>query len=109
MIKTTSDCTGRQKSTSATGSKYDTAPNRNSGQNSSHQTASKKKVIKKEVTKTVSVPAPESELYVEVNGVKIYNEEEALKITEEVLSLASNNIRKGLEATRNIKYLTIEL
>lgn len=69
----------------------------------------KKKVIKKEVTKTVSVPAPESELYVEVNGVKIYNEEEALKITEEVLSLASNNIRKGLEATRNIKYLTIEL
>ncbi|SUJ25768.1 Uncharacterised protein [Sphingobacterium spiritivorum] len=69
----------------------------------------KKKVIKKEVTKTITVPAPENELYVEVNGVKIYNEEEALKITEEVLSLASNNIRKGLEATRNIKYLTIEL
>ncbi|EEI93018.1 hypothetical protein HMPREF0765_1316 [Sphingobacterium spiritivorum ATCC 33300] len=69
----------------------------------------KKKVIKKEVTKTITVPIPENELYVEVNGVKIYNEEEALKITEEVLSLASNNIRKGLEATRNIKYLTIEL
>ncbi|QQT26149.1 hypothetical protein [Sphingobacterium spiritivorum] len=68
----------------------------------------KKKTTKREIAERTSVSAPENELYVEVNGVKVYNEE-ALKITEEVLTLASNNIRKGLEATQNIKYLTIEL
>ncbi|MGJ1430208.1 hypothetical protein ACR79M_01050 [Sphingobacterium spiritivorum] len=68
----------------------------------------KKKTTKREIAEKTSVSATENELYVEVNGVKVYNEE-ALKITEEVLTLASNNIRKGLEATQNIKYLTIEL
>ena len=49
------------------------------------------------------------EFYVEVNGVKVTNEEEALKITENALLFASSNLKKGMKEVENIKCLSIEL
>lgn len=52
---------------------------------------------------------PENEMYVEINGVRIYDEEKALEVTEAALHLATSNIKKGMEGVENIKYLKIEI
>lgn len=51
----------------------------------------------------------EEQLYVEINGVKIYDEEQAIKVTETALQLATSNLKKGMEGVENIKYLKIEI
>lgn len=53
--------------------------------------------------------ALEDELYVEINGVRIYDEEKALEVTETALHLATSNLKKGMEGVENIKYLKIEI
>lgn len=53
--------------------------------------------------------AMEEQLYVEINGVKIYDEEQAIKVTETALQLATSNLKKGMEGVENIKYLKIEI
>lgn len=58
---------------------------------------------------TAANQVAEEEFYVEVNGVKITNEEEALKITENALLFASSNLKKGMKEVENIKCLSIEL
>ncbi len=71
------------------------------------QLASVKKVERKaQVVETVE---PEDEMYVEINGVRIYDEEKALEITETALHLATSNLKKGMEGVENIKYLKIEI
>lgn len=50
-----------------------------------------------------------NELYVEVNGVRIYNEEQALALTHTALSLMTSNLKKGAESMQNIKHLKIEI
>ncbi|UIR56417.1 hypothetical protein LZQ00_01035 [Sphingobacterium sp. SRCM116780] len=79
----------------------------------SHRLAQFKKHVPK---KHAPVLVPESEnqvtpqeFYVEVNGVKITNEAEALQITEEALQFASLNLKKGMKEVENIKCLNIEL
>ncbi|MFZ4260887.1 hypothetical protein ACFRAE_02520 [Sphingobacterium sp. HJSM2_6] len=52
---------------------------------------------------------PAEQAYVEVNGVKIYDEEEALQITETAIHLASNNLKAGMKGVEKIKYLNIEI
>ena len=60
--------------------------------------------------KTVESPVElEEELYVEVNGVRIYNEEEALEITETALHLATSNLKRGAAGLEKIKHLNIEI
>lgn len=54
-------------------------------------------------------PSPDEELYVEVNGVRIYDEEKALEVTETALHFAASNLKKGMEGVENIKYLKIEI
>ncbi len=51
----------------------------------------------------------EEQFYVEVNGVRIYDEEEALEITETALQLASTNLKAGMKGVEKIKYLNIQL
>ncbi|WP_447766680.1 hypothetical protein [Sphingobacterium faecium] len=58
---------------------------------------------------TAANQVAEEEFYVEVNGVKITNEEQALKITENALLFASSNLKKGMKEVENIKCLSIEL
>lgn len=53
--------------------------------------------------------SPDEELYVEVNGVRIYDEEKALEVTETALHFAASNLKKGMEGVENIKYLKIEI
>ncbi len=53
--------------------------------------------------------AIEEEFYVEINGIKIYDEKKALEVTETALQLATSNLRKGMEGVENIKYLKIEI
>ena len=53
--------------------------------------------------------AIEEQLYVEINGVKIYDEEKAIEVTETALQLASSNLRKGMKGVENIKYLKIKI
>ncbi|WP_313191072.1 hypothetical protein [Sphingobacterium sp.] len=54
-------------------------------------------------------PYPDEDLYVEVNGVRIYDEEKALEVTETALHFAASNLKKGMEGVENIKYLKIEI
>lgn len=51
----------------------------------------------------------EDELYVEINGVRIYDEDKALEVTETALHLATSNLRKGMEGVEHLKYLKIEI
>ena len=53
--------------------------------------------------------AAEEQSYVEINGVKIYDEEKAIEVTETALQLASSNLRKGMKGVENIKYLKIKI
>lgn len=69
---------------------------------------SKKSVLTNEL-KPKNALSTSEEFYVEVNGVKITSEEEALKITEKALLLASSNLKKGIKEVENIKSLSIEL
>jgi hypothetical protein len=69
--------------------------------------ASVKKVERK--AQTVETVEPEDEMYVEINGIRIYDEERALEITETALHLATSNLKKGMEGVENIKYLKIEI
>ncbi|MGV6944422.1 hypothetical protein [Sphingobacterium kyonggiense] len=48
-------------------------------------------------------------LYVEVNGVRIYDEEKALEVTESALQLATANLKAGMKSVEKIKYLSIEI
>lgn len=54
-------------------------------------------------------PDQNEELFVEVNGVRIYDEEKALEVTETALHFAASNLKKGMEGVENIKYLKIEI
>lgn len=66
----------------------------------------------KEVHKAEAVNAQqvnEDELYVEINGVRIYDEDKALEVTEAALHLASSNLKKGMEGVEYIKHLKIEI
>ncbi|AIM35989.1 hypothetical protein KO02_04290 [Sphingobacterium sp. ML3W] len=65
-------------------------------------------ILAKELASTDNQLEPE-EFYVEVNGVRITNEEEALRITENALQFASLNLKKGMKEVENIKCLSIEL
>lgn len=67
-----------------------------------------KAVLKPELDTASELLASE-EFYVEVNGVKITDEAEALKITENALLFASSNLKKGMKEVENIKCLSIEL
>jgi hypothetical protein len=69
---------------------------------------SDRSVLKPELDTASELLASE-EFYVEVNGVKITDEEEALKITENALLFASSNLKKGMKEVENIKCLSIEL
>lgn len=51
----------------------------------------------------------EEGLYVEVNGVRIYDEQKALEITETALSLATSNLKRGVAGLEKIKHLNIEI
>lgn len=51
----------------------------------------------------------EEQLYVEINGVKIHDEEKAIEVTETALLLATSNLRKGMKGVENIKYLKIKI
>jgi len=53
--------------------------------------------------------AIEEQLYVEINGIKIYDEEKAIEVTETALQLATSNLRKGMKGVENIKYLKIKI
>lgn len=70
-----------------------------------------KKVSKKAVArKSESIsPASEDILFVEVNGVRIYDEEEAIEITQTALNLATNNLKRGIAGVERIKHLNIEI
>lgn len=54
-------------------------------------------------------PASEELLYVEVNGVRIYDEDEAIEITQTALNLATNNLKRGIAGVERIKHLNIEI
>lgn len=69
---------------------------------------SDRSVLKPELD-LASEPLASEEFYVEVNGVKITDEAEALKITENALLFASSNLKKGMKEVENIKCLSIEL
>lgn len=65
---------------------------------------------KEQVPETMQTnPGPDEDLYVEVNGVRIYDEERALEVTETALHFAASNLKKGMEGVENIKYLKIEI
>ncbi|WP_156307117.1 hypothetical protein [Sphingobacterium endophyticum] len=69
---------------------------------------------KRSVKKVQEVPVEleqvqEDELYVEINGVRIYDEDKALEVTETALHLATSNLRKGMEGVEHLKYLKIEI
>lgn len=51
----------------------------------------------------------EEGLYVEVNGIRIYDEQKALEITETALSLATSNLKRGVAGLEKIKHLNIEI
>lgn len=53
--------------------------------------------------------AVEEEMYVEVNGVKIYDEDKAFEITETALHLATTNLKKGMEGVEHIRHIKIEI
>ncbi|WP_270088311.1 hypothetical protein [Sphingobacterium sp. SYP-B4668] len=67
------------------------------------------RIKRKYQSKSVGKRPNEESFYVEVNGVRITNEDEALRITHSVLTLASSNIGKGIDGVRKLKHLTIEL
>lgn len=71
--------------------------------------ASKKKSRKKVQVPVELEQAQEDELYVEINGVRIYDEDKALEVTETALHLATSNLRKGMEGVEHLKYLKIEI
>ncbi|MGO3194770.1 MAG: hypothetical protein ACTIKE_12190 [Sphingobacterium sp.] len=60
-------------------------------------------------TEDFKVGSAREEFYVEINGVKIYNQEKAIEITETALQLATSNLKKGMKGVKNIKYLKIEI
>ena len=75
----------------------------------STQLASTKKPLKQAQEVVPTEPDLNEELYVEVNGVRIYDEEKALEVTETALHFAASNLKKGMEGVENIKYLKIEI
>ncbi len=54
-------------------------------------------------------PVQQEEAYVEINGVKIYDEQKAIEVTQTALQLATSNLKKGLKGVEHIKYLSIEI
>jgi hypothetical protein len=67
-------------------------------------------IRRKQTDSFVLEKAPDHEnFYVEVNGVRITDEDEALRITHSALTLASSNIEKGIEGVRKLKHLAIQL
>lgn len=73
------------------------------------QIAAVKKSVKKKEKPTEVSNALDDEFYVEINGVRIYDEEKALEVTETALHLATTNLKKGMEGVEHIKYLKIEI
>ena len=73
------------------------------------QIAAIKKSVKKQEEPVEVSNALDEELYVEINGVRIYDEEKALEVTETALQLATSNLKKGMEGVEHIKYLKIEI
>lgn len=73
------------------------------------QIAAVKKSVKKQEKPTEVSNALDDEFYVEINGVRIYDEEKALEVTETALHLATTNLKKGMEGVEHIKYLKIEI
>ena len=71
--------------------------------------ASNKRSVKKVQVPVELKQAQEDELYVEINGVRIYDEDKALEVTETALHLATSNLRKGMEGVEHLKYLKIEI
>lgn len=71
--------------------------------------ASNKRSVKKVQVPVELEQAQEDELYVEINGVRIYDEDKALEVTETALHLATSNLRKGMEGVEHLKYLKIEI
>lgn len=73
------------------------------------QIAAVKKSVKKQEKPAEVSNALDDEFYVEINGVRIYDEEKALEVTETALHLATTNLKKGMEGVEHIKYLKIEI
>ncbi len=71
--------------------------------------ANKVKQIAKPKTQPALEEAPEEEMYVEVNGVRIYDEEKALAVTEAAIQLATTNLKAGMKGIEKVKYLHIEI
>lgn len=71
--------------------------------------ASNKRSVKKVQVPVELDQVQEDELYVEINGVRIYDEDKALEVTETALHLATSNLRKGMEGVEHLKYLKIEI
>lgn len=71
--------------------------------------ANKVKQIAKPKTQPAIEEAPEEEMYVEVNGVRIYDEEKALAVTEAAIQLATTNLKAGMKGIEKVKYLHIEI
>ncbi|WP_293930155.1 hypothetical protein [Sphingobacterium sp. UBA6645] len=69
--------------------------------------SSPERAVKMEMDK--SSTGIEEGLYVEVNGVRIYDEQKALEITETALSLATSNLKRGVAGLEKIKHLNIEI
>src|SRR5690606_28702161 len=62
--------------------------------------SSPERAVKMEMDKTST--ETEEGLYVEVNGVRIYDEQKALEITETALSLATSNLKRGVAGVEKI-------
>jgi len=71
--------------------------------------ANKVKQIAKSKTQPAIEKLPEEEMYVEVNGVRIYDEEKALAVTEAAIQLATTNLKAGMKGIEKVKYLHIEI
>lgn len=72
-------------------------------------TLQKKATRKIESLGEEQLPIEESAFYVEVNGVKITNQEQAMDITSNALQLASSSLVKTAQVVENLEYLIITL
>ena len=71
--------------------------------------ANRVKHIAKSKTQPAIEEASEEEMYVEVNGVRIYDEEKALEVTEAAIQLATTNLKAGMKGIEKVKNLHIEI
>lgn len=69
--------------------------------------SSSRRAVRMEMDK--SSTEVEEGLYVEVNGIRIYDEQKAIEITETALSLATSNLKRGVAGLEKIKHLNIEI